>query len=151
MWNRHTMLLLTLKLFKGKFKEIIKVVSISLVDTVTGQRWTPQRAHHTRTDSAATTDSSQCTTETLTHKHRLLWQQSNLLTWRLIINDYSILLAQSSYPDGTCKSPAIDWTAFDYIHWVKKNAEWPLYWMQIRLKVMYIEESVHFLPWGCYL
>lgn len=137
MWNCHTMFLLTLKLFQGKFKEIIKVVSISIVDTLTRQRWTPQRAH-ARTDSAATTDSPQCTTETLTHKHGLLRQQSNLLAWHLTINDYSISLAQSSYPGGTCKSPAIDWTAFDYIHWVKNcwmaiivnanEAEGHVYW-----------------------
>lgn len=80
----------------------------------------PQRAHYTRNNSATMTDPPHYTRETLTHKNRLLQQQSNLQAWRLSINDYSILLVQSSYPGGTYKSPAIDCTAFDYIHWVKK-------------------------------
>lgn len=114
-----------LLIFKGNFKEIIKVVPSHCGHTDRTEV-TPQRAHHTRTNSAATTDLTRCTAETLTHKHRLLWQQSNLRAWRSTINDYSILLVQSSYPGGTCKSLAIDFTAFDYIHWVKKDAEWPL-------------------------
>lgn len=65
----------------------------TIVEILTGQRQTPQRAHQTITNSAAMTDPTQGTTETLTHKNRLLWQQSNLQACLLTINGYSVLLA----------------------------------------------------------
>lgn len=91
----------------------------SAVDALAGERWLLQR-HHTSTKSAITTDPPHCTSETLTHKHRLLWQRSNLLACRLSINDCLILLAHCCYTSGTCKSPAIDCTAFDYICLLRK-------------------------------